>query len=240
MTSRAYPTAPPGDVEAERQQYALPLPHDPAQGREALLVTEANALAWARLEAWPRWAEPVLLLHGPRGCGKTHMARLWLQASGGAALPWWRLLAEDFDPIAVAGRPLLLDDADRLAGDPLGEAALFHLVNLQREAGAGLLLTARRPASVWPVALPDLGSRLRAAHSQGVAEPDDETLAMLLVKLFGDRQVLIGPGVIAFLVLRIERSFAEAARLVAEIDAAALAGGRAITLAFVRRLFSGR
>lgn len=223
---------------AERQQLLLPLAHEAGLERDDLLVTEANALAWARLETWRGWADPVLVLHGARGCGKTHMARLWLAESRGLALPWWRLLAADFEPPDAAGRPLLIDDAERLAGERAGEAALFHLINLQREAGAPLLLTARRPAPAWGVALPDLASRLRAAPAQGVAEPDDETLAMLLAKLFGDRQVLIGPGVVAFLVLRIERSFAEAARAVAAIDAAALETGRPITLAFVRRLFS--
>jgi len=56
------------------------------------------------------------------------------------------------------------------------------------------------------------------------------------VKLFSDRQLEIGEEVVAYLLNRIERSFAAAQDLVAELDTAALARQRRITVPFVREI----
>ena len=74
-------------------------------------------------------------------------------------------------------------------------------------------ISARRPPARWPIALPDLASRLRAAPAAAIGPPDDALLAAVLVKHFADRQVRVAPGVIGFAVRRMERSFAAAAAL---------------------------
>ncbi|TGR92543.1 hypothetical protein EN852_039210, partial [Mesorhizobium sp. M2E.F.Ca.ET.209.01.1.1] len=83
-------------------------------------------------------------------------------------------------------RPALIDDIDKTAID---EPGLFHLINAVRGAGSTLLLTARRFPSAWRVALPDLVSRLKAAATVEIHEPDDLLLAGVITKLFADRQV---------------------------------------------------
>jgi chromosomal replication initiation ATPase DnaA len=62
-----------------------------------------------------------------------------------------------------------------------------------------------------------------------LAPPDDALLSAVLVKLFADRQLAVGEGVIAYLLPRIERSLAGARGVVAELDKAALSRGRAVT-----------
>ena len=54
------------------------------------------------------------------------------------------------------------------------------------------------------------------------------------MKLFADRQLLVGEEVVAFLVPRLERSFAAAASAVAALDQAALAAHRRITVPLAR------
>ena len=54
-----------------------------------------------------------------------------------------------------------------------------------------MLLTARRPVAGWPLGLPDLASRLRAAPAVAIGPPDDALLGALLVKLFADRQLVV-------------------------------------------------
>ena len=51
----------------------------------------------------------------------------------------------------------------------------------------------------------------------------------MLVKLFVDRQLVVDTTVVDFLALRIERSLAAAAEVVAAIDREALSRGRRIT-----------
>ena len=63
----------------------------------------------------------------------------------------------------------------------------------------------------------------------GFDAPDEALMAAVLVKLFADRQLAPGAGVIAALVRRMDRDLGLARRLVARIDRAALAGNRAVT-----------
>ena len=99
------------------------------------------------------------------------------------------------------------------------EEALFHLCNRLALGGGSLLVTGREPPARWPLALPDLASRLRAAPVARLEPPDDALLAAVLVKLFADRQVAVAPELIGYLVGRIDRAFAAAEATVARLDA---------------------
>ena len=213
-------------------QLAIDLPFEPALGCADFLVSGCNAEAVAWVERWPDWPGGVLALYGPEQCGKSHLARLWAARAGarvvrGAAL-------DDRSPLKLAGPPgIAVDDADAAP-----ERNLLHLYNCCREAGSSLLIVARQPPARWPIALPDLASRLRAAPAVAIAAPDDELLAAVLLKHFADRQVQVAPAVIGFAVRRMERSFAAAASLAAALDRAALGAGRPIGVALARRVLA--
>ena len=126
------------------------------------------------------------------------------------------------------------EDADRLAELPTAvaaaaEEALFHLCNRLAAGGGSLMVSGREPPGRWPLALPDLASRLAAAPVARLEPPDDALLAAVLVKLFADRQLAVAPGLIGYLVGRIDRAFAAAEATVARLDAAGLARHRPIT-----------
>jgi chromosomal replication initiation ATPase DnaA len=211
-------------------QLGLDLPYRPALGRADFLVSDSNAAALGWIERWPDWPSHALVLHGPEGCGKSHLAHLWCERSGARLISGRELTEWE----AVSASPgIAVDDADRAA-----ETALLHLHNFCAETGAALLLVARSAPSAWPIALPDLASRLRAAPAIGVAPPDDALLSAVLVKHFADRQLRVQPAVIAYLVRRMERSFAAAAFLSARLDQLALAEGRPIGLALARRVLA--
>ena len=84
--------------------------------------------------------------------------------------------------------------------------------------------------------MPDLKSRMAATDSVRIDGPDDALLSAVMVKQFADRQVAVPPNVIAWLVAHIDRSFAEAQRMVEAIDKAALAEGRAVTRPLAQRV----
>jgi chromosomal replication initiation ATPase DnaA len=186
-----------------------------AYAREDFHVSPCNAEAWGWMEKWPDWGAPTLVLHGPPASGKTHLARIWLEKVG------------------EKGR--VIEDADRFAGTEK-EKELFHLYNVARETGGYLLLTAALPPAEWNIALPDLKSRLLAAPSAALRAPDDALLAVVMAKMFSDRQILVPQEVIAYVLPRMERSFAAARTLVEAIDRKALAEKRAVTVPLVRDL----
>lgn len=212
------------------RQLAFDLPHREARGREDFFVAPANALALAAVEGWRAWPGGRLVLCGPPGSGKTHLVQVWQATLPGpaAVVAGDRLAATDLPALAQAGA-VAVEDAAAVAGHPAAETALFHLHNLLAQAGGLLLVTADAPPRDWGLTLPDLASRMQGAALARLDPPDDTLLSAVLAKLFADRQIVVSPALITYLVARMDRSLAAARDLVARLDAAALARGQAVT-----------
>lgn len=218
------------------EQIPLDLSHRPARGRADFLVAPSNRDAVAWIDRWPDWPAPALVIYGPASCGKTHLAAVWKEQTGGAFADTGELSAQSADKIAAQAQHLALDPIDPWLGDRAAETVLFHLYNLMREEKRTLLLTMRVAPQHIGFALPDLASRLRAAPAAAIEPPDDELLAAILVKLFSDRQLQIGHDVLTYILPRMERSFAAAHDLVAAADRLAMAEKRGISIPLIRRV----
>jgi chromosomal replication initiation ATPase DnaA len=214
------------------KQLAFDLPLDPRFGAEDFLVSPSNEQAYGRIESWPDWPDTILLLVGPRGSGKSHLASIWatnarawtIDASG---------ITQDKVPHLVSNGALAIEDMDRGERD---EAALFHLLNLAREKKASVLITSETQPDRWGLRTPDLLSRLRLAPSVSLEAPDDALLKAVLVKLFVDRQLVVDTSVVDYIALRIERSLAKASELVALLDKEALSRGRRVSRAIAAEI----
>lgn len=216
------------------QQIPLDLAFRPALGRGDFLVTEANAAAVGWVDRWPDWPGPTLVLRGPAGGGKTHLAAVWAERAGAVSVPPGDLVN--------AGIPVgcvLLDGIDPWLGEAGFETALFHLHNAAAEAGTQVLATMRMAPARAEFALPDLASRLRAAPVAEIAPPDDALLAGVLVKLFYDQKIDIPEEVVAYLLPRMERSFAAARDIAARADALALARKTRVSIPLLRDVLAG-
>ena len=200
------------------RQLALALGFRERFGREDFLAGPSNATALALIERWPDWPARAVALVGPEGSGKSHLAAIWAKSAGARAIASHSIETASLST-ALATGALVVED---LSPGACEEAALFHLLNLAREQGDFLLITARTPPSGWAVHLRDLASRLRALPVVTLAPPDDALLRAVLVKLFADRQLRVDEELIAYLLTRIERSFAGARAIVAELDREAL------------------
>ncbi len=209
------------------EQLGLNLPGIPALGREDFLVAPSNAQAVALIDACPDWQAGKLVLTGPQGSGKTHLAQVWAARSAATLLSAREVAAADI-PTLAAG-PVAVEDVPEIAGDESAETALFHLHNLALAGRQTLLFTGAPPLAAWPLILPDLKSRLQGAASAELAPPDDTLLAAVLAKLFADRQISPPASVIAYLVPRMHRSFAAAHSIVEELDRASLGRRKPIT-----------
>ena len=209
------------------RQLALEWTHPESYAREDFLPAPENQEALKRIEAWPRWPSPMLMLIGPRGSGKTHLGAIWARLAGAPIVSGARLAEADLVALA-SGPALLIDDADAVGAN---EAELFHLLNLAREHNASVLMTAATPPDAWGLKTPDLLSRLRLAPIVELWAPELELVRAVLFKLFSDRQLVVDPATIAFLALRIERSLEAAGAIVARLDREGLARGRAVTRA---------
>jgi chromosomal replication initiation ATPase DnaA len=214
------------------KQLAFDLPLDPRFGAEDFLVSPSNEQAYGRIESWPDWPDTILVLVGPRGSGKSHLASIW--ATNARA---WTIdafgITQDKVPHLVSNGALAIEDMDRGERD---EAALFHLLNLAREKKASVLITSETQPDRWGLRTPDLLSRLRLAPSVSLEAPDDALLKAVLVKLFVDRQLVVDTSVVDYIALRIERSLAKASELVALLDKEALSRGRRVSRAIAAEI----
>ncbi|WP_284176830.1 hypothetical protein [Rhabdaerophilum sp. SD176] len=217
-------------------QFLLPLDSAPRFGREDFLVGPANEAAFAHIERWPRWLSPAAIIIGPPGSGKSHLATIFAQESGARILRADHLDRGDV-PHLARSRALVLEDADR---HPAEEVALFHLLNLAREAGQSLVITARLPPDQWGIRTPDLLSRLRAQPLLTLAEPEDSLLAGLFVKHFADRQIQVDAQIVSYALARIERSYGAVQALVAALDHQSLLRKKPVSRAMVAEILGSR
>lgn len=196
------------------QQIPLDLGHRNAMGREDFMIAPSNQAAVGWIDRWPDWPAPALILYGPPASGKTHLGAVWETTSG----------------------QKFIDDIDTWIGQAEKEEELFHLYNIAKEEQTSLLLAANSAPQSWQFTLPDLASRLKAAPSVGIEPPDDTLLAVMLVKLFHDRQLSVGTEVINYILPRIERSYHAARDLVEKADRTALSRRQGITVPLISKL----
>jgi chromosomal replication initiation ATPase DnaA len=215
------------------RQLVLALDHAVSFARDDFLSGPSNAPALTLIDRWPDWPSRVMALVGPEGSGKSHLAAIWAELTGARVLSA-KLLGETDLPAAFATGALVVEDIEP-AG--LDERALFHLINLAREEGAYMLLTARQAPAGFAATIRDLASRLRALPVVALTGPDDALLRALIVKLAADRQIAVDEALVNYLANRIERSFAAARAAVARLDEEAMRQHRPVTRALAAELF---
>ncbi|MTI01711.1 MULTISPECIES: DnaA/Hda family protein [Alphaproteobacteria] len=217
------------------RQLSFDLPAKTALGREDFFVSPANALAVAMMSA-NSWPGNKLVLSGPAGAGKTHLAHVWAAETGGRIIQAAALRYDDVPELSRS--PVAVEDVPMIAGDLEQQKTLFHLHNLALAEGQTLLMTGRLAPKFWQLPLADLQSRVEGAHHVALDPPDDALLGAVLAKLFVDRQLNPGPEVIAYLVKHMDRRFETAAEVVEQLDQVALSEKREITRALAVRVLN--
>jgi chromosomal replication initiation ATPase DnaA len=212
------------------RQLAFDLSFRPDLGRDDFLVAPGNAQAIAWIDAWPNWPQAGLVVYGPPAAGKSHLVCIWQKAARARVIAAAGLAEGDVAGLGLA--PLAIEDAQGLTD----ERALLYLLNLLRERGLGVFLTAAKAPAQWPLRLPDLRSRLLTLPAVTIAAPDDMLLRGVLAKLFADRRLRVGEEVLEYISTRTERSLANARALVAALDTAAMATQRKVSVALVREV----
>jgi chromosomal replication initiation ATPase DnaA len=214
------------------RQLAFALPHAESLTRDNFLEGPANEAGLTLVDSWPDWPNRIMLLVGPEGSGKSHLAAIWAEQAGARSISAHALTPANV-PGALATGALVIED---LKASDFDERALFHLMNLAREDEASVLITARTPPSAFQVELRDLRSRLRAVPVVSLLPPDDQLFRALIVKFCADRQLSVDETVVSYLATRIERSYAAVRQAVELLDTEALRLGRPVTRALAADL----
>lgn len=217
-----------------QEQLSFDLPARTALGRQDFFVAPSNRTAVALVEDSRSWPGGKLILSGPAGAGKTHLAHVWAAQTGAGLIRATAL--HEVDVPRLASGHLAIEDVPAIARDRAAQNTLFHLHNLVLAHGHRLLLTGRGSPRHWDLDLPDLQSRMDGTQTASLEPPDDQLLAVVLAKLFADRQIMPKPDVIPYLVTHMDRSFDAARDIVDRLDRASLREGRNLNRRFVSQL----
>jgi chromosomal replication initiation ATPase DnaA len=170
-------------------QIALPLiPAGTGQPASIVVGTGNRAVAEA-LGAPETWPFRTAILHGPSRSGKSLFARWFANRHAGG----------------------VIDGVEALE-----ETEIFHRWNRAQEDGFPLLLVV--DGERWDITLPDLRSRMGAALQLEIGPPDDALAFDLMLSHAAQRGLALGDGAPAYLVPRMERSYAAIEKIVSEID----------------------
>ncbi len=223
---------------ANAEQIPFDLGSRHAFGRDDFQIGKSNAAAVGWIDRWPDWPAPVIILQGPAASGKSHLAAVWQERSSAKVINPEMLITKPAEELFDLGDALTLDGLDPWLGDRVAETTLFHLYNMLKEEQKTMMITMRMAPSMADFVLPDLASRFRAAPMVSIHAPDDMLLASVLIKLFSDRQLSVSNDVIAYLLPRMERSFAAARDIVESADRKALSEKRRISVPLMRKVLS--
>jgi DnaA-homolog protein len=176
---------------------------------------------------------------GAPGSGRSHLlaAAFAAQAQSGAIVSFVALSLTANRALLdeVGGDWVMVDDIDRLAGNPEGEMQLFNALNRWRAEQTGVILSGcGRDA----FELPDLRSRLGQATRLTIKPLEESDLTALIKRLAADHEVLLGRGAADYLLSRAPRNPASLARLMEQLAIRALSERRTISVPLVRDVLS--
>lgn len=205
----------------------------------------ANAAALAQLESLASAPRPGLTwVCGPEASGKTHLLQALCARAGldAAYVPLPQLLAYGAEALAEwqGRRWLCLDDVAAAIGSLDWERALFAAYRDCEDRGASLVMAARAAPQQLPFVLPDLASRCAAGQRLDLRPLDEAQQCAALQLRARQRGFDLPEETARYLQRHLPRDMHSLFAVLEELDVAALAAQRRVTVPFIRDILAQR
>lgn len=179
-----------------------------------------------------------LYLHGPEGCGKTHLLRARARSEAGAL---YLTAASITDSESLAGAEtacwLGIDDMEALAQRPEAATAVLRVLDARRAGALPMAMSGRREPRDCSDLLRDLQTRLSQCTSFGLRPLDEAALRSWITQRAAQRGLHIADGAIDWLLMHQRRDPGHLEAVLEHLDIAALAAKRGrITAPFARQV----
>ena len=218
-----------------KEQLTIKMPNRSALGRDDFMVNECNQAALDFIDSFYKSKIRTGVLIGPKGSGKSHLVNVFCNNTEIDKLKILQNFNIDIYKIFEENDAIIIEDID-LVSSKDEEEHLFHCINLSKELKKILLLTSGTELSNINIKIPDLRSRLDSLQRIKILEPNDDLMNSLILKLFHDRQILIKPNILKYLLKRIDRSYAGISEIISLIDNASLSKNKSISIALIKEL----
>ena len=218
-----------------KDQLIIDMPKRSALDREDFMVNECNQEAIQFIDNFYQRKMNSGVLIGPKGSGKSHLVNVFCKNFEKEKWIISEKKEKDIYKVFQENNVVIIEDIDLITSLD-EEEYLFHSINLSKELNKILLLTSGLDLSKINIKTPDLRSRLDSIQSVNILEPNDDLMNILILKLFHDRQILIKPNIISYLMQRVERSYLGISEIVDLIDNVSLSKKKSISINLIKEL----
>ena len=205
-------------------QLALPLTLKTLKNRENFLVSECNQSAVKLIDNIDSWKNskrinsiPAILIHGPPGCGKTHISSIFEQQNSCITLS--SIITKDIR-LAEKGNNFIIDNF--FPGTSFSPEIVMHFLNEVTYNSGSVLFLSRFSAFDMQWELDDLNSRLRSIMSCEIKLPDEILLYSFLAKYADDKKLILTDKQCIYIIERVERSFETIIKIIDNLDRVSL------------------
>ena len=205
-------------------QLALPLTLKTLKNRENFLVSKCNQSAVKLIDNIDSWKNskrinsiPAILIHGPPGCGKTHISSIFEQQNSCITLS--SIITKDIR-LAEKGNNFIIDNF--FPGTSFSPEIVMHFLNEVTYNSGSVLFLSRFSAFDMQWELDDLNSRLRSIMSCEIKLPDEILLYSFLVKYADDKKLILTDKQCIYIIERVERSFETIIKIIDNLDRVSL------------------
>ena len=222
-------------IENDNLQLTIKMPKRTALNREDFLVNSRNEDAVDFIDNF--YKEPIKLgiLIGPKGSGKSHLVNVLCKSLGEIKWSFLRSENKNIYDIFNINDVIIIENINNF-NSKQKENFLFHSINLSKEFNKALLLTSSLKVSKLNFKTLDLVSRLEAMNAAFIQEPDDILMEALIIKFFNDRQLLVKPKIVNYLMQRIERSYLGVSEIIELIDKVSLSQKKSVSIKLIKDL----
>ena len=222
------------------KQLALPLSFRNVKNHSNFILNKVNEVALSLIDEFndiknfkKKFNFPVLILHGPPGSGKTHLAHIYQEITDAKFIKTFNSI---YLNEAKSGKSFIYDDFDKI--NSLNENLFIHFFNEMVLNLGSLLITTTKPPNEINFNLSDLQSRIRSCISAKIELPDDEFLFSILVKELSEKKIFLNDKLCLYIIKRIKRNYKSISLFAENLDIFSLEQKKKITLNQIKEVLN--
>ena len=222
------------------KQLALPLSFRSVKNHSNFILNKVNKVALSLIDEFndiknfkKKFNFPVLILYGPSGSGKSHLAHIYQEITDAKFI-------KNINNInlneAKSGKSFIFDDFDKI--ESFDENLFIHFFNeVLLNLGSILIITSKPPNEI-NFNLNDLESRIKSCISSKIELPDDEFLFSILVKELSDKKIFLNDKLCFYIIRRIKRNYKSISLFAEKLDIMSLEKKKKITLKQIKEVLN--
>ena len=212
-------------------QLILKFPSHQAYKKEDFYVSPSNQKAYDFINSWPKWIKRTINIFGPTGSGKSHLASILKSNTSCLQIETKNLSDEIFFKFKTK-EALIIENLNEKASEKL----LFSLWNIALQDNKYLLITSKKPISLFKFKLRDLMSRVTSSLIIGINLPSDDLISVILAKNFSDKQIKVEKKHVDYIMKRIDRSYEKISQFILTLDRYSLKKGTPFSLKLIKEV----